>query len=278
MNDILNNLLPVGDMTQMGMSSNIRIVPDLFTGELLNIGIGIITADGRRVVRVIKEAGRLVCLYGEENAKSIVMLAQLAASAFEAGQSSPSPNIIFDEPQPFFNMDAESALNQFFRDQVTVAIPQRIEQQKHTPVKTEALRAKVYALLKIKSPHLERDSVIPQSPLTTVQTARGTRTVRIPLQPANGAGGLESADYSPQSVKTHLMDTLLDLEFAAQARGLKKLGLFIARPSGLPSEKAKAIDNAIDYVVWRAPSNCRVSMETNVDRLVEEIIDWTEAA
>ena len=62
--------------------------------------------------------------------------------------------------------------------------------------------------------------------------------------------------------------------FAAKAKGLKKMGLFIARPSGAPAATLQAIDNAIDYVVWRAPEHCRVSMENSAEQLTEEIIDW----
>ncbi len=278
MNDVLNNLLPVGAMTQTGMAFNIRVIPDLFTGEQLNIGVAVIAADGRRLVRVIHEPGRLSYLYGEDNAKTIVFLAGLAASAFEQGQPSPSPNLIFEEPTPFFNLDAETALSEFFRDQVTVAIPLREEKQKPTHIKTEALRAQVYQLLRQKSPNLEQDHLIPSQPITQVETARGLRKVRVPLTPKNGAGGIESADYSPQTIKTHLLDALLDLEFAAKAKGLKKLGLFIARPGSASPAALLAIDNAIDYVVWRAPENCRISMENSAERLTEEIIDWAQAA
>lgn len=258
-----------------GYATIIRVVPDLFTGEMLNVGIAITANNGRRYVKVIQSPGRLECFYGEA-ADNLVELAQHAAEAFLAGEAPPSPNLAGTEPQPFFNLAPEDALNQFFRDQVTAAIPLRIPQEQHEPLKTEAMRTEVYKIIRLRSEHMQQDRIIPQSPQAIINTAKGPRTVHIPLQPENGAGGLESADYSAQSVRLHLMDALLNIECAAEAKNLKKLGLFIARPHRLPEKKAREIDNAIDYVVWRAPRNCRVEVETDLEKLSDEIMDWAE--
>lgn len=277
MNQLIESLAS-DSFDEAGMAFNIRAIPDLFTGERFNIGVAVVDKQGQRHVKVIKDPGRLTCLYGEENAKTIVFMAKMAASAIESGHESPSPNIVFDTPTPFYNMSPTDALETLFRDQVTVAIPHRAEKKEQSHLKTKALQAKVFSLLRERSQNLELDPMIAQEKATIIPTQNGNREVFIPLQPKDGAGSIESADYSPTSVKTHLMDALLNLEFAAKVKGLRKLGLFIARPTGLRPEKARAIDNAIDYVVWRAPDNCRVSLENSPEQLVEEIIDWAEAA
>ena len=276
MNSAINRHLTAGTLIPAGMTFNIRVIPDLFTGEMLNVGVAVITNNGKRMVRVINEPGRLVALYGEDSAKTIVFLAKLAEQAVERSAAAPSPNLLFSDPQPFFNMEAEAALSQFFRDQVTVAIPMRLDVKRTEPLKTEKLRAQVYQLLRGKSRFMESDGIIPQSPQAVIQTDKGTRSVGIPLQPINGAGGLESADYSGQTVRLHLMDALLDIEYAAESRKLTKLGLFIARPTGMAPNKQIEIDNAIDSVTWRAPQNCRVEVESDIEKLAEQILDWAE--
>ncbi|MCX7175321.1 MAG: hypothetical protein NT159_15645 [Proteobacteria bacterium] len=273
LDDLLKHPL---EQAPAGYFSRIRVIPDLFSDEVLNVGIGIIGADGRRHVRVISTPGRLECLYGDA-ADNLVELAQLGARAFLDDVAQPSPNIALGEPRPFYNMDPETALATFFRDQVTVAIAQRQSAERPEPVKTEQLRAKVYQLLRTKGEFMNVDGLIPHSPLTIVQTEKGPRTVRIPLQSISGAAGLESADYSGPIIRVHLLDTLLDIEYAADARGFKKLGLFIARPvREMPEKKMAEIDNAIDHVVWRAPRHCRVEVERDLGLLTDKILDWAD--
>ena len=270
-------LAPPRGQVPAGYFVKISAVPDLFTDEVLNVGVGVIASNGRREVRVITTPGRLECLYGDA-AHNLVDLAQLAADAFRNNISQPSPNIVIGEPRPFYNMDPETALARFFQDQVTVAIPQRqTALDQHDPVKTEALRAKVYQLLRTKGEFMVADGLIPQSPRSIVQTDRGPRTVSVPLQSSSAVGGLESVDYAAATIRMHLMDSLLDLEYAAQARGMKKLGLFIGRPDrDLPETKLREIDNAIDHVVWRAPKQCRVEVERDLVVLTDKILDWAD--
>ena len=274
----LDDLLapPIGQ-APAGYFVKISAVPDLFTDEVLNVGVGVIASNGRREVRVITTPGRLECLYGDA-AHNLVDLAQLAADAFRNNISQPSPNIVIGEARPFYNMDPETALARFFQDQVTVAIPLRQEGlDRHDPVKTEAMRAQVYQLLRTKGQLMAVDGLIPQSPRTIVPTDRGPRTVTIPLQPTNAVGGLESVDYSGATIRMHLLDALLDLECAAEARGIKKLGLFIGRPDrDLPETKLREIDNAIDHVVWRTPKHCRVEIERDLGILSDKILEWAE--
>jgi hypothetical protein len=255
-------------------------MPDPFTHELLNIGVALVLRNGSRIAKVITEPGRLACLYGEHQAHAVLLMARIANEAFIAGESSPSPSIIFSEPMPVFHMTPEDAIESLFKDQVTVAILQRVTQGdvEVDTLPTESLRAQVYRYIREKTEPIIGDTIIPQSTLAVVNTAKGPRTVRVPLQPPTGLGALESADYSGQTVRIHLMDALLDVEFAAEARDIKRLGLFIARPSrpDLSDKQLREIDNAIDNVTGRAPRNCRVEVESRVERLAEHILDWSE--
>ena len=277
MMDPIDDLLaPPPNQAPTGYFVRIRAVPDLFSDEVLNVGIGVIAANGRRSMKVITTAGRLECLYGDA-ARNLVELAKLAGQAFLDNGEQPSPNVVIGEPRPFYNMDPEIAQARLFQDQVTVAIPQRQAPEQQEPFKTQQLRSQVYQLLRTRGEVMVVDRLIPQSPLSIVQTDKGPRSVRIPLQSSNAVGGLESADYSGQSIRLHLMDALLDLEYAAQARNIKKVGLFICRPNRqLPEKRMTEIDNAIDHVVWRAPKNCRIEVERDVHTLTDKIMDWAD--
>jgi hypothetical protein len=278
MHELLDTLLKKPEEAGPGgRAFNIRVIPDLFTGEMLNVGVVVIDAAGDRLVRVIEEPGRLECLYGKA-ADNIVFLAKMAADAALAGQAPPSPNLVFAEPTPFWNMKAQAALESLFNDQVTVAIPLRQDDEPIEAPNTEALRARVYDFIRQKGAPMVVDRLIPQSPMAVVNTSRGPKSVRIPLQAETAIGGLESAGYSPQTVRIHLLDALIDLEFAADAWQVHRTGLFIARPA-LPKKheaKLRQIDNAIDYVVSRAPRTCRVEVEDDPEVLAEEILDWAE--
>ena len=50
--------------------------------------------------------------------------------------------------------------------------------------------------------------VVANTPVALVQTPQGPKPVMVQLQPRNGVGAVRSADYSPQSLKTHLMDKM----------------------------------------------------------------------
>jgi len=270
---ILNDLVAKPVASESGRIFTIRIVPDLFTGETLNIGVCVVDHAGKRMVKMVDEPGRLECFYGLDGAENIIFAAKLAAQAALAGQASPSPNIRFEEPQKFFNISPEEGLESFFRDRVTVAIPVRERREAPKGADTPAIRARVYDLMRSKR-GLRADEIIPQSVGTVIQTPKGPREVQVPLQARNAFGGLESAAYGVQTVRLHLMDALLDLEAAAAHRSIERLGMFVYRPDNLQEAALLAIDNAIDNVMFRAPSNCNVEIEYSPETLAEKILAW----
>lgn len=275
---ILDTLLkaPTGGEAT-GQAFNVRVIPDLFTGECFNIGVAGIAADGTRYIKVIEEVGRLECLYGK-TAENVLFLAELAADAFMAGREAPSPNIIFDKPTPFWNNTLQRTIAQLFADQVTVAIPMRQEDEPMDAPDSDRVRASIYDMLRLKGPTGLVDKLIPQSPMVVVNTSRGPKTVKIPLQADTAIGGIESAAYSPQTVRMHLMDAMINLEFAADAWQMTRTGIFIARPvlAKKHEPRLRQIDAAIEHVVSRAPRTCHVAIESDLDALTDEILNWAE--
>ncbi|NMG64389.1 hypothetical protein GPA19_05440 [Azoarcus indigens] len=261
-------------IVQTGTAFNIRCTPDLFTGESFNVGVCVIGTRGERYARVISEPGRLACIYGEDAAHGVVQLAQIAFCEALEGRASPSPNIVFDTPTPIYSLPPLEALDELFVSQVTAAIPLRNDSSarlKTTP--TSKVISTIYRLLREKRPE-EADEIIPSSPQTVVSTRKGKRAVAIALQPPNGGGVIESAAFGADTIRFHLLDALLDLEWAAEARGLDRLGFFVLRPTGWPENKLHEAEKAIDYVIDRIPTRCRVEVEEDPEVLAERIIDW----
>lgn len=251
----------------------IRCEPDPFTGERINVGVCVQDASGKRHVRCIEEPGRLECLYGAA-AASVVNLAKFAATCAASGLDSPSPQIFFDTPLPYYNAKAEDILRLTFQEQVTVALPQRAGSTRKQIDDSAALTLVVGELRKLL-PML--GEVVANTPVTLINTPQGPQPVTVPLQPRNGVGAVRSADYSPTSLKTHLMDSVLDLQCAALHRQRDHQALFLLRPPQEPAKLAQQRDEAIDSVMYRANA-LHLYQSDSSQELAAHIAEWAAAS
>lgn len=249
----------------------IRCEPDPFTGERINVGVCVIAPNGQRLVKVISDPGRLDCLYGEDGAGITVSMAQVAGACASKGLPPPSSQIHFDEPVSFFNANPEDMLESTFADQVTVALPRRAEKAKKQLDDLAALSTVTNYLKRLKGLNVD---FLANTPQVLVNTERGQRAVNVPIQPKNGVATIRSADYTAATLKTHLMDSLLDLECAARYRQKKHLGIFILRPEHASDAAVKAVDHVIDSVAFRAPGNLRMEVEYDGETLAKAIDEW----
>ena len=259
--------------TAAGYVFVIRCEPDPFTGERLNIGVCVQEAGGKRWVRCIEEPGRLECLYGT-GALSIVNLAKLAAACAAQGLPSPSQQIIFDTPLPYYHSKAEDMLRVTYQEQVTVALPQRVKAER-MQLDDAAATTMVINELRKMLPML--GEVVANTPITLLQTPQGQRPVTVPLQPRNGVGAVRSADYSPASLKSHLMDSVLDLQCAALYRKRKHQAIFLLRPTQEPSKLARQRDDVIDSVMYRA-SALQLFQSSSSESLAHDVAAWAKEA
>ena len=277
--DDLSNLLKhssVPPMMPAGHAFVIRAIPDLFTGEVLNIGVCVHSPDGKRLVRVIDKPGRLECFYGEA-AQEVVALAKHAEYCALKGLPSPASNVIFDSPVAFYNLSPDQALQGFYVDLVTVAISKTATLEQPAQFTTEDARAAVTRIVKELRANVALDSLVADTPNILINVADKPRFVTVPLQPMYGAGTIESADYGPETIRFHLLERITDLAAVFEARKAMQLALFIVRPQRPMSEKQQLqIDNAIDKVLWKAPKNMRIEVETSIQRTAELVIEWGE--
>lgn len=263
-----------GPTRETGKAFNIRCTPDIFTGETLNIGVCVISEDGGRIGRVVTDTGRLSCLYGEDNAAGVVQLAQVALCEALQGNESPSPNIVFDVPRPIYSISPLEAIDDLFSSQVTLAIPQQLSPADRLPSSpTNLVISRLYNALRLVDSSAA-NQIIPSSPQTVVNTRKGTRAVQIALQPPCGGGIVHSAAYQSQTLRAHLLDSMLDLEWAAEAKGLSRLGIFILPPGNWPAHRRQEIDRAIDNIVDRIPTRIHVDVESDLDSMAQRVLSW----
>lgn len=205
----------------------------------------------------------------------MLAMAAIAAEAAQKGMQAPSPNILFEDPMPFFGVNPAEMLDAAFNDRVTVAIPTKDEEDgTDDATKNDDLREEIYSGIKLRGSFVAQ-MCIPQEPVAQFIDREGRpRSVRIPLQAKRAFAGLESADYSPQTVKAHLLNALLDIEFAVRE---KRAGsaMFILRPERNAAENiVKRLDAAIDDVLGRAPKELRIEVEPSTDQPTDNVLDW----
>ncbi len=263
-----------GYMQAAGMVFVMRCIPDIFTREQFNIGVCAISNNGQRKVKVITEPGRLACFYGE-SAVNVVLLAQAAGEAALAGAASPTQQVVFDEPTPYYNSTLDDLVNGTFADQVTAALPQRQAAGADMMDDEQALTAVSDAIKLARGLDME---LLANTPQVIVNTERGPRTMRVPLQPRNGVGTVRSAYFSHTTLKNHLLDSVLDLECAARYRQKKHMGIFILRSPTASKEAVKQIDAVIDSIAFRTPKSMFLDVAYDAPALAQSIDEWAKQA
>ena len=174
-------------------------------------------------------------------------------------------------PMPYYNSALTDVVSNTFLDQVTVALPHRpqseIEKKTDEDVLTE-----VSNIIKVKQGL--NFELLANTPQVIINTDKGPRVMSIPLQPAHGVGTVRSAYYGAATLKTHLMDSILDLDCAARYRTKRHMGLFILRPKKGSKQEQAALDNAIDSVAFRSPPNLHLEVSDDAEVLADLAAEW----
>ncbi len=274
---------PTSALQAQGQLFVIRCVPDPFTGEVLNIGVCGVGANGERLVKVITEAGRLKCLYGD-SAAAIVNMAATAKYCLEQGLPSPSPQLRFDEPLPFFNSTLESAVADAYLDQVTVALPYR--QNKVAQIDDDAVATSVRRLLEDRL-QLDAGELMPAEPMVMVPTDESEpvalpRMIRVPIRARYGYGALRSADFAGGTVRQHLMDSLLDLSFAGRYRQRQlqamegpALAIFVMHNPESSRARRQESERVVEDIATRAAGLLEVVPALGAADMAHAVIDWS---
>ena len=269
----------------------IRIAPDLVSGELLNIGVGFIQARTRAFhFRLIDSAAPFVCLYGPRAREQFGFLLSVTREALtrHGPSSNISPHISFGEPRFAQGESAGQIVESLYRSVVTLA--RRVEQtaelltpaERKAPRSTETLRKRIRRAFKTIDPKGYGDYWRDDPVVVNVDNRQ--RPIDMQIWQAQGAlftprcfGIIVSSCYKdPHYRKAYLNGAYHDLTIArsymqsGQGRG----GIFILRPED--ADNLSEIDNEIDNTVWALQKKFSISpyVEDLIDRLKEQALEF----
>ena len=284
MTDTLRQFLaqqPRAEYTVHGEWHNIRLRPDLATGEVLNIGIALRLPDGRLTYRLLEDAKRLTCLYGEGiEEDTLALIASLRQKLANGELATPSPNIIFSEAKTVNAADEAELLDQLFDETVTLSRPDgKVDDTAFASMSTEKVRKLVFDVLR-QSTGMKADKIIGQNSVIEVRDGAKTHHLDIPIQGNDFLGSVISGWYkSPVSVERNIMRADLALGAARQVFHKDRIGLFILRPGAgqIPSPALIKLDNTIDKLEWLIRSQgLTLGVRETEDDLAGEIASWAE--
>lgn len=268
----------------------IRISPDLATGELLNIGVGIVYRK-KLFTKIIPNTIPLETLYGKsskENFSFLLHLLNLSSESLKALQSI-SPHFSFS-PLKFVSGDStEEILNRLYRNMVTLNLIEAPEKQHNKlNLSTEDVRKKIFNAIKSKDKNLaERVWRDGKNPIKippnlgeeiTLNNLQIWSTPNIAQQHTK-FGAIVSTDYiQPHYSEFYLLQATQDIQLAsASINNKKEAGLFIYRPDSLPNNTRENVDNIIDRAHWLIKKNIGSNFTMEVESNIKTLINRTQS-
>lgn len=260
---------------ETGRAFVLRVMPDMFAREWLNVGVCVVDKNGCRIVREIVAPGRLKCLYEPIGAKLILKMVRHAAEQIRGGGTISNPQLELIDVGAIYNVPVQDAIGSLFHDLVTVAAITKDEhaalQEQPTDTRTEDDWIKeIYAVLSLRHP-FDIDKFIPAEKSFRVMTNRGHFDVPVHVASVKAMGRICVANESPRTVERKLSGALLEMERLAEQTG-KKVALFIGR-----NDDSK-LDEKIDYIYNRKAAAVHLEVETSPEHLAENLEEWLVAA
>lgn len=265
----------------------IQWMPDLATGELLNVGIALIGSDGRMHVKTLKSYARLECLYDQEIADSAAFVLELVKSALLSGSAEPpSRNISYSEQLFVQGASVTEVLNELFETTVTLARPKKesLPEIINEPrmIKTAELREVVFHQIKESVGVFKAAEILPQNTMLTKRVGDRVYNLDVPIQGKKHLGTVVSAVYkSVQHVELNLLRAFSDIETAIRAFDREDQGgLFILRPDDdvmecIQRNSRREIERKLDQVAWKAEnSGIRTVIKDDPSYLAQDVLEW----
>lgn len=268
----------------------IRIMPDLASGELLNVGIAVLYR--RKVhVRLLPNAAPFEALYGSNGRENFSFLLNLIGKHLQSRNDLSariSPQVKIGKPQFAAGDNVKEILDRIYASMVPLDLMcrKKSEDQRRN-ISTERLRHKVFMSFREADTkftdrvwHDEKNPII-------IPTDSG-RTAALPhlqlwTEPDIAGGPIRfasfvSTDYQKSMpADLHLLLAKQDIELASNSRNKeeKGAGLFVYRPDDMPAEISSNIDNTIDHTHWLLSRNIKdkslftMEVESDISKLIQ---------
>lgn len=272
------------DKLVKGQWFNIRWIPDLATGEKLNIGV-IFKTQNQIHFQVLSYFDRIKCLYGEQGARQATLVVSIVNESLRLKRSnSPIAQIIYEGGGYAQGSSVDEIVSSLF-DQ-TVPLQKKIREvvgtERFNSVTLDKLYESIVGELKIKAA-LDFNRFVPSN--SSIELKQDNQRLYVPFRDGRHLiGGLASCVYSnTQTIELNLLKAARDVESAFKLGKGTKPAVFILKPGDelnkLKQEQVISIENTLDRFDWHMTKHgLVVRSHTEVAGLADEVIDWASDA
>ena len=271
---------PVPAPKVSGQWFNIRYCPDLAGGELLNIGVGYVDEQRRKVhARLIENLEAFRVLFGESYEEEVRFALDVVKSALANREiESPLRSVVFSERRFAAGENEQELLDRLFEATVSFNEAKAVGVARREAAQNNAtVRKSVFDAIRLKV-DLRADRIIAQEPIYLAREGDRTYPLDIPIRSDHLLGSLVSASYrTKQPLENNLLRASLDLETAARIFSQDRLGFFVMRSiETLEASIGRALDDVIDTICWKLhKQGVHIGVEDTPDRLADEILSWS---
>lgn len=269
----------------------IRLTPDLITGEILNIGVGFIQARTKRFFfKLLDSAAPFTCLYGPRGREQFGFLLSVTREALTThGPSNRiSPHISFGDPRYAQGGSVASIIDSLYHTVVTLGRRSTKTAELLTPAERKAPRSTETIRKRIRRAFRKNDpkgfAAYWRDDPVTVPVEGRPRPIDIQIWQAQAGlfnprcfGSIVSACYNdPHYRRSYLNGAYHDLTIARtyMQQGQGKGGIFILQPE--EGDNLKQIEDEIDNTVWALQKKFQISpcVESTLDQLKEKALEF----
>ncbi|GAA78514.1 hypothetical protein [Pseudoalteromonas sp. BSi20495] len=278
--DQLRKILAEKEAQEMlkGQWYSIQWIPDLSTGEVLNLGVGIKLEDGTVQTKCLDYFDRIECLF---SSRDMIFHARLACDVAtevisnKGFTESIAPQIKCVARGFTQGKSCNEILKRLYSSVVTLGQKRRVKAKAHhfNSINRDVLYSGIKSRLEEKL-ELEFGLYVPHDPYVSF---KNNTKAYLPFKNKNGSGTLVSAAYKDlQRVKCNLFDGYRDIEVASEYLNETDNAVFLMLPgSDLELSKLELIENEIDKFTWLMKKHSiHVECEHSEETLADKVSEW----
>ena len=264
---------------------SVAYMPNLISGELINIGVAFVDATSKVAsVKILDDLDKIGVMFGERVESEIRFARQsIEITVSHSRLVPPSENIKFSEPRFASGASVGEILDDLFQSTVRLLSFTKETTATRFFAGNEKARQTVFNSIRLQA-GISAEKILAVSAEYIVEENGCMHSLDIPLRGERHLGNVVSAAYSSRApLENNLMRASLDLEIASRIFQKDSLGLFVLRPSSddphFGGKKLIEIDNIIDMMTWKLhKKGLTIAIEDDVQRLASQVLAWGHVA
>lgn len=255
----------------------VQWTPNIASGEVLNIGVGLLCDDATVQVQMLDYYDRVSCLFSKDYSAQVELTCNVAREIILTSQELPidiSPQIKCAIRGRVQGSNAGEILNKLYDSIITLGVKvKRNPSKRFNPSSRDSIYNSMRDKLKTNL-EINFSNHVPENPYLVVEGY----SVYVPFKKDTGVATLVSAAYSDvQRVKSNLFEGLSDLDMASEKyKHFLNNGIFLLMPDESLKEESKTqIENQIDKFYWIMKQHkIYCESHTSVEYLADYISEW----